>query len=607
MQKVRSASPEETTHTPRRQSERAPWPTVIGAGAQPDGEPGVVCGPGRGQAGSTAGDFSRVPALSYDRTNLCGEAPLSERRRQRNTHRVELAIGRVDDPLEVEADRLADLRATPAGPVRSEAVRQLQVGRRSTDGQDGDAARNMPAGVASGGTSKVLEPVHDVIGSPGKSLDLESLTFFESRFKRDFSHVRIHTDQRAAESARAIDALAYSAGHHIAFAEGAYRPTTSEGRRLLAHELAHVVQQAYVPTNNAVPTLVRRKELPEDTALGAQDWTTADRVGNKQRWQDACKANLNAVDSSQYARVEERRDFYKWFYEYTSSLGYTTRWALAAHIVATGAEQIADMDVEHAVANKRLDLANVELQGAMREGNQVIFDNVLPKLKRLLDGGRLTGRAALQWDMQVLAEEQALVQAMYSRLSKETKDELDYIARKKRFAGFGAWWSDEDKVKEGNYNSGGRVPGFDQPDLQAVGDRWKYGMSLGNQFSKGGSGYDPETDAMPPVSAGYQSGSELAKVDTRANLHELDAWLNPNRLTRTGGGSDIQAIISKLSAFEKQQVLLDRSPDGWAYSAQMARFGAVTEVMVRQALPSDPSLQAAVEAFVGRYNAARTR
>src|SRR5439155_26302363 len=133
--------------------------------------------------------------------------------------------------------------------------------------------------------------------------------------------------------------------------------------------------------------------------------------------------NRNAVYSSQSRRIVERRDFYKWFYEYIVARGYTTRWPLAAWIVANGAHQVSDMDESHSVANETIGLAGVELQGAMREGNQIIFDNVLPKLKQLLDGGPLTGRAAMQWDMQVLAEEQTLGQPMYARMSQQARDQ----------------------------------------------------------------------------------------------------------------------------------------------------------------------------------------
>ena len=223
-------------------------------------------------------------------------------------------------------------------------------------------------------------------------------------------------------------------------------------------------------------------------------------------------ANLNAIDTSQYRRIVERRDFYWWFYNLTAARGYTTRWALAAAIVADGAHQIADMDEHHETANDALGMANVQLQGMMREGNQVIFDNVLPKLKRLLDGGPITGPAAMQWDMQVLADEQTLVQPMYARMSQQTKDQLEYIARQRRFAWLGAWWTEEAHVPSGTFHREGDVPAFDQPDLQSIGDRWRYGMGLGDRFTRGGTGFDPATHTMPSVGSEYTSGAEFARI-----------------------------------------------------------------------------------------------
>lgn len=97
--------------------------------------------------------------------------------------------------------------------------------------------------VESGRTSEVPSIVHEVLRTPGQALDTASRAFFESRFGRDFSYVRIHADAKAAESARAVDALAYTVGNDIAFDTGQYTPHSSHGRQLLAHELAHVVQQ----------------------------------------------------------------------------------------------------------------------------------------------------------------------------------------------------------------------------------------------------------------------------------------------------------------------------------------------------------------------------
>ena len=80
--------------------------------------------------------------------------------------------------------------------------------------------------------------------APGSPLDAETRAFFELRFGRDFSAVRIHADSRAAESARAVNALAYTVGNNIAMGTNQYTPRTEQGKRLLAHELVHVMQQS---------------------------------------------------------------------------------------------------------------------------------------------------------------------------------------------------------------------------------------------------------------------------------------------------------------------------------------------------------------------------
>lgn len=498
-----------------------------------------------------------------------------------------LAISTSGNSYEQEADQ-------SAGKVTRTSTTRAQ----RTDGQN-----------AAAGNAAAIGPRRP-LRTQGCALDLAVQERMARRLRHDFRGVRVHTDPEAVDAARALHARAYTVGDDIVFGSGEYAPATLEGERLLMHELTHVVQQ----TGGAAP-VVQCKEVATPAELaGRQDWTTADREGNTQRWQEACLANLNAVDPSQYVRVVERRDFYKWFYEYSTSLGYGTRWALAAYIVANGAHQIADMDVDHDIANDVLDLANVELQGAMREGNQVIFNNVLPKLKKLIDGGQLKGPAALQWDMQILAEEQTLIQPMYDRMDSETLEQLDYIARKKRFAGVGAWWTDEEDVRAGPGRNAGTVPAFQGSNLLSIRERWLYGMKLGSQFTPGGTGFDPAKDDLPAVSGGYWTGSELAKVDTLVSLHQLDAWLNPNRLTRMGPGgiaasTYLQTIIKKLTHPEKVVVLADRSADGWTYSTQFAQWVFVTDAMVSQALPVPitPQQRLAVAGFLARFNAERAR
>ncbi|NOG84226.1 MAG: DUF4157 domain-containing protein [Planctomycetes bacterium] len=85
--------------------------------------------------------------------------------------------------------------------------------------------------------------VNEVLRSPGQPLTPDTSAFMESRFGHDFSRVQVHTDAKAVESARAINARAYTAGQHLVFGTSQYITGTIEGRRLLAHELTHIVQQ----------------------------------------------------------------------------------------------------------------------------------------------------------------------------------------------------------------------------------------------------------------------------------------------------------------------------------------------------------------------------
>jgi Domain of unknown function (DUF4157) len=89
--------------------------------------------------------------------------------------------------------------------------------------------------------------VHDVLRSSGRPLDAQTRGVMEERFGHDFGSVRVHTDERAAESARAVSAAAYTVGREVVFDRGRYAPGTSAGLSLVAHELAHVVQQGAQP------------------------------------------------------------------------------------------------------------------------------------------------------------------------------------------------------------------------------------------------------------------------------------------------------------------------------------------------------------------------
>lgn len=109
------------------------------------------------------------------------------------------------------------------------------------------------------------------IGGGGQPLPEAVRAFFEPRFGHDFSQVRIHTDARAVESAQALNALAYTLGRDIVFGAGQYAPGTTEGRRLLAHELTHVVQQSRALSISSFPKSVH--PFYGDLGLEANEFT----------------------------------------------------------------------------------------------------------------------------------------------------------------------------------------------------------------------------------------------------------------------------------------------------------------------------------------------
>ena len=140
---------------------------------------------------------------------------------------TQLAVGSADDVYEREADRVATQVAGPAPQTVDGLAPRIQRLSATPSASSMDVPASVDATLASGGSP--LEPA--LRGD------------LERRFGHGFSQVRVHADARADQSAREVDANAYTVGRHIAFAAGRFAPQTSEGRRLLAHELTHVVQQ----------------------------------------------------------------------------------------------------------------------------------------------------------------------------------------------------------------------------------------------------------------------------------------------------------------------------------------------------------------------------
>lgn len=172
-----------------------------------------------------------------------------------------LTVSKRGDPQEQEADHLADraMRMPIASGSRDEislsADTSANTQLKSDAGEQEEEKKSQPNEPrAHDDAAEVAPPiVHEALNSPAQPLDPSTRSFMETRFGNDFSQVRVHADQLAAESASALDARALTVNHDIVFGADEYAPQTESGRRLLSHELTHVVQQgASVHLRNAI-------------------------------------------------------------------------------------------------------------------------------------------------------------------------------------------------------------------------------------------------------------------------------------------------------------------------------------------------------------------
>lgn len=156
------------------------------------------------------------------------------------------------------AERSASMLSRPASPAIHRALlqRKCDCGAHTPDGGECAGCARKRLQRKPGGNTTIPEVptiVHEVLRSPGQGFDSTVRRYFEHGFGHDFSRVRIHADGRAAESARAVGAQAYTVGRDVVFGTGRYAPATAEGRQLLTHELVHVMQQRHatdVATDN---------------------------------------------------------------------------------------------------------------------------------------------------------------------------------------------------------------------------------------------------------------------------------------------------------------------------------------------------------------------
>ncbi len=258
---------------------------------------------------SSAAPVKLSDAVSHRRSGsemrIGNQAMLRRLSRTSSTLQCKLQIGAVNDPLEAEADRVADQVMRMSDPGISIATAPPQISRKCA-GCEEEEDKKLHAKSSGAPLPGEAPPiVYQVLSSPGRPLDSATRSFMEPRFGQrmgeqfrpapaaagkpqakltigepgdahegqaestaqavmrdggtagaarsyDFSGVRIHTDNPAAASAAAMQARAYTVGSDIVFGEGHYRPQTAEGRALIAHELTHVAQQGSATVERSI-------------------------------------------------------------------------------------------------------------------------------------------------------------------------------------------------------------------------------------------------------------------------------------------------------------------------------------------------------------------
>ena len=191
----------------------------------------------RGATSGASWDFSKIPVFPPEPANRTQPSSPSAAAPLPGAIQAKLAIGSVDDPLEHEADRVADqvMRMPDLDPSVTSAP--PQVSRKCAACEEEERVlQAKPAELPKAAAREVPHVVDEVLRSPGQPIDTPTRIFMEQRIGYDFSDVRVHNNARAASSARAINARAYTLGNDLVFGAGQYSPNSNEGKHLLARD-----------------------------------------------------------------------------------------------------------------------------------------------------------------------------------------------------------------------------------------------------------------------------------------------------------------------------------------------------------------------------------
>ncbi|WP_217468642.1 DUF4157 domain-containing protein [Paraburkholderia fynbosensis] len=237
----------------------------------------------------TSGSFAKIVLSTLGPTR---RAQLSSGDGHQAAMQPKLLIGSVDDPLEREADRVADEVIRMPDWHEQVTSSPVQTMRKCAACEEDDKKKLQmrPSTAPASGAVDALASVQDVLASSGQPLDATARAYLEPRFGHDFSRVRVHTNDRAAKSAQSIGASAYTTGSDIVFAAGQYDPGSRAGRHLLAHELTHTIQQ-----RASFPKVLRQADdRPDPDDAGAAPTASLEDRATR----PASKAVIHALNSS---------------------------------------------------------------------------------------------------------------------------------------------------------------------------------------------------------------------------------------------------------------------------------------------------------------------
>lgn len=284
-----------------------------------------------------------------------------------------LKIGQPNDPYEREADHVAEQvmrmpEPSPSQPAsfsiptngmqiqRADSTHEVELRRQSLDEEkkrkrleeEGTVSAKESPGETPALSPKAESQINNLQSGGGEPLSESARAYFEPRFGQDFSGVRVHHGSQAAESAQAINARAYTTGQDVVFGAGEYTPETGEGKRLLAHELTHVVQQG--ATMNSGP-MIQKQDIGMTVSQQRSDapygWTSAYGLEvNASEVRITVHARIvpdAGVSAADVARTQEetRREFQRYFdrrFNFVDDSGNSRELVVDIEFVASGEE-----------------------------------------------------------------------------------------------------------------------------------------------------------------------------------------------------------------------------------------------------------------------------